>query len=457
MPTVRRLFNDRHFFPDASGNNALAGGKLFIYLAGSTTKSTSYNSSLGTVPNANPLVLSAAGLLQSEVWVVTGINYKLVLTTSGDTDPPLAPIWTEDVIQGINDFPSNSITGEFVALTSGGIVVVPTYISATSFSVPGDQTAVLQAGRRLQIVDAGGTKYGTILSSVFSGGVTTITLDANSNALANPVSSVSYGLISVVNTSLPFIQTTGVLALNKTIYGFTYANNVADAVNDIDIASGGGIDATGVYWMTVGALTKRLDASWAVGTNQGGLDTGVVGNSDYYIWAIARSDLGITDYLFSLSSTAPTMPANYNFKRLIGWFKRVGGTIVAFHTYETEGGGLELLWDVPTSDILLNNTLGTARRTDAVKVPLNFSTIARLGVTLADAAVTFTAWITCPDHTDGTAATWYNFASQVAGSITAAAELRVRTSSAGLIAARASIATVDVYLVQTFGFTWARR
>jgi hypothetical protein len=252
-----------------------------------------------------------------------------------------------------------------------------------------------------------------------------------------------------------------VAALNKAIYGLTYANNGSDATNDIDIATGGAMDATGAYWMTLGsALTKQSDAVWAVGTNAGGLDTGAVGNSDYYIWLIARSDTGVVDILYSLSSTAPTMPTNYDFKRLIGWFKRVGATIVAFHTYETEGGGIELLWDSPTLDVNLANTLTTARRTDAVKVPLNFSVEANLNAQIFDATTANDVYIYCPDLTDiapnaigaplatigqaGVGARWM-------------ANIRIRTSSAGLIAARSDLATVDSYLVSTIGFKWARR
>ena len=35
--------------------------------------------------------------------------------------------------------------------------------------------------------------------------------------------------------------------------------------------------------------------------------------------------------------------------------------------------------------------------------------------------------------------------------------IKIRTSAAGLIAARSSIATVDLYAVVTMGFVWARR
>jgi hypothetical protein len=59
------------------------------------------------------------------------------------------------------------------------------------------------------------------------------------------------------------------------ISGLTYSNNGSDATNDIDIAAGRAMDATGAHIMVLAAtLTKRLDAAWSVGTNQGGLDTG---------------------------------------------------------------------------------------------------------------------------------------------------------------------------------------
>lgn len=243
----------------------------------------------------------------------------------------------------------------------------------------------------------------------------------------------------------------------KHISGLTYSNNGSDATNDIDISSGTCRDATNAIDMAlVATLTKRLDAGWAVGTNQGGLDTGSIGNSDYYIWLIARTDTGVVDVLFSLSSTAPTMPANYTMKRLIGWFKRVGGSIVAFDTYETEGGGLEMNWDAPTLDVD-SSSLTTARLASAVKVPLDFSTTARLRVLLSDAGGGFVL-IQCPDETDaapsGSAAPGYTLNSTAGVGV--AAQIDVRTSATGTIAARAS-AAMDSYRVVTIGFRWARR
>ena len=248
-------------------------------------------------------------------------------------------------------------------------------------------------------------------------------------------------------------------SLGKAIHGLTYSNNGSDATNDIDIASGGAMDATGAYWMALSStLTKQSDVSWAVGTNAGWLDTGAIGNNDYYIWLIARSDTGVVDSLLSLSSTAPTMPSNYDYKRLIGWIKRSGGTIVAFNTYETEGGGIELMWAAPTLDVNLAATLTTSRRTDALKVPLNFSTIALFNVEADDASNTLIT-VCCPDQTDAapsaTAAPLSSFISVVSQG--GYANMAVRTSATGTVASRATTATVDNYRISTHGFRWSRR
>jgi hypothetical protein len=273
--------------------------------------------------------------------------------------------------------------------------------------------------------------------------------------------------------SAPFTTTGGILgtlAFGKHLSGLTYTNNGADATNDIDIAVGSATSthatpASRVLLSLNTAVTKQLDAAWVTGTNQGGLSSSLtIGNNDYYIHLIRVA--GVDDIGFDTSATAANLIADHTVTnyRLIGWFKRVAGTIVAFHTYETDGGGLEMLWDVPTLDIDLADTLTTARRTDAVKVPLTFSVLARLNIRLSDTAALFSAWVGCPDQTDAapslTAAPLANFQQALAATDNGGdcvQQLVVRTSATGTIAARATLSTVSVYKVSTMGFTWARR
>ena len=78
----------------------LSGGKLYTYAAGTTTPETTYTSSSGATPNANPIILNAAGRLSgsNEIWLTEGVTYKFVLATSADV-----VLWTYDNISGAND------------------------------------------------------------------------------------------------------------------------------------------------------------------------------------------------------------------------------------------------------------------------------------------------------------------------------------------------------------------
>lgn len=246
------------------------------------------------------------------------------------------------------------------------------------------------------------------------------------------------------------------------ISGLIHANNAGDATNDIDIAVGVAVDTTkAVMLRLASALTKRLDASWVTGTNQGGLSSSLtIGNNDYYVHLIRVA--GVDDVGFDTSATAANLIADHSAThyRPIAWIKRVGATIVAFHAYELEGGGLEMKWDAPTQDIGVGNALTTSRRTDAVKVPLNFSTIALMRISLFDASSNYTVGICCPDETDAAPDTGNPPGSTMRQQLVTefySFEMAVRTSSSGLIAARATLATVDTYRAYTLGFRWNRR
>jgi hypothetical protein len=110
-------------------------------------------------------------------------------------------------------------------------------------------------------------------------------------------------------------------------FGLSVTKSSADGDpgNDIGVAAGECTSDSGYQILIAAATMKKIDAPWAAGSGVGGLDTGSVGNGVYYIWAIQRSDTGAADILLSLSATAPTMPANYDLKMLIGRLTRAAG------------------------------------------------------------------------------------------------------------------------------------
>ena len=256
-----------------------------------------------------------------------------------------------------------------------------------------------------------------------------------------------------------------VAALNKYIYGLTYSNGT-DATNDIDFAAGGCMDSTGAFFITCAAMAgKQLDVNWAPGAAAGMRNSGAaITDTDYYLYAVAKAD-GTQDYYAHTSTTVATVitalqaetgGADYLYARIIGYIQRASSTIVAHDTYETEGGGLEFLWDAPTVDVNLANTLTTSRRTDAVKVPLNFSVIARLDILALDVAGE-TAIVYCPDQADVAPSIGSSVSNTGRADANVAYEHLIRTSTTGTVAARATVATINTYAIRTIGFTWARR
>lgn len=126
------------------------------------------------------------------------------------------------------------------------------------------------------------------------------------------------------------VAAAGDYAAKGHIFGLPMSRNGSDSQN-LDVAAGeASSDASTPALMVLSAaITKRLDAAWAVGTGNGMLDTGAIAsNTTYHIFLIQRSDTGVEDVLASTSPTAPTMPAGYDHKRRIGSVITDGSSLI---------------------------------------------------------------------------------------------------------------------------------
>lgn len=182
------IANDQIF--DSAGD-PLVGGQVETFLAGSSTPAATYTSDTGLVQNGNPIILNSLGYAPNAVWLSSGVTYKFIIKNADG-----AVLRAIDNVAGIND----ASVSQSQWVQSG---LTPTYISATSFSLVGDQTAIFQVGRRLQTLNTSGLIYSTIATSTFGAGVTTITTVNDSGVLDLGLSQVSYGLISADNSSFP--------------------------------------------------------------------------------------------------------------------------------------------------------------------------------------------------------------------------------------------------------------
>src|SRR3954471_4231439 len=132
MPTVTLSPVFKQKFFDNSGI-PLNGGKLFSYLATTTTKTATYSDAAGVSLNTNPVILNFRG--EADVFIEPNKGYKFVLAPSTDTDPPTNPIWSLDNVRssqlitlygGVDTGVANAyvlnFTANFTAYTDGIVI-----------------------------------------------------------------------------------------------------------------------------------------------------------------------------------------------------------------------------------------------------------------------------------------------------------------------------------------------
>jgi len=84
-PFIKFREDDANGFP-------LAGGKLWSYVAGTSTPIPTYSNQALTTPNTNPTILDASG--RANIWVQDGVAYKFLLTDALGNQ-----VWTQDNVQ----------------------------------------------------------------------------------------------------------------------------------------------------------------------------------------------------------------------------------------------------------------------------------------------------------------------------------------------------------------------
>lgn len=102
-----------------NNGNPLAGGKIFTYLAGTTTNAPTYTSGGGSIAHSNPIILDGAGRVPSgEIWLTDGITYKFVVQDAANN-----LIGSYDNLSGINsNFVAYTNQQEIQTATAGQTV-----------------------------------------------------------------------------------------------------------------------------------------------------------------------------------------------------------------------------------------------------------------------------------------------------------------------------------------------
>ena len=201
----------------------LSGGKLYTYLAGTSSPQPTWTDSTAVTPNANPIILDSAGRPPNEVWLQNNVAYKFILTDSTGVT-----LGTWDNVPGINS--SSAV------LTEWAIGLAASYVSASSFTVSGNNVAIYQVNRRIQYNTSAGTAYGTIQTSSYNSGtgLTTVTFAADSIGADSSLGTVNYGFMSAINSSVPSVFAS---LTSPAFLGVPTAPTAATATNTAQIAT----------------------------------------------------------------------------------------------------------------------------------------------------------------------------------------------------------------------------
>lgn len=196
-------------FFDNSGN-VLTGGKIYTYLAGTTTPAATYTTSAGSIAWSNPIVLDASGRVSGsgEIWL-SDLSYKFVLKDSNDV-----LIATYDNIIGINSNFVNFVSAEETQTATQGQTL---FTLTTMQYQPGvDNLLVFVNGSKqisttnyvetsaTEVTFVDGLNVGDVVDFTTATPINTITADAATTAYIPPfvnsvATNVEYKLSEIVS------------------------------------------------------------------------------------------------------------------------------------------------------------------------------------------------------------------------------------------------------------------
>lgn len=221
--------------------------------------------------------------------------------------------------------------------------------------------------------------------------------------------------------------------------------SAGDPANDLVIAAGACLADEGAPITLAAPITKRLDAAWAAGSGNGGLDVGSkIAGAWYSVWLIGKAD-GVTDALLSLEATAPAMPSGYVLKRRLGWrLTDASGNLIP----ATQDGDF-VRWLSPRQDgaaVVMSATAGLL----TLSVPPD--TRARVSALVSHASAARYVLLSCPDDPDIAASTTVHNARTLSNGAAQTAALEVLVDGSSRIRHRADNTATTLVELMTLGW-----
>lgn len=192
-----------------------------------------------------------------------------------------------------------------------------------------------------------GTKTSWVISQTSPGGVTTAGATFSGDILVpdEAYDATAWNASLEVPTKNAVRDKIESIVFRSYLAGLTLST--AGSSTTMSVAAGQAADSTNAVAITLASAISKTTSAWAVGSTNGGLDTGTIANSTwYYFYLIRRPDTGVVDVIFSLSASSPTLPTNYTQYRYIGGAKTNGSAQWTLFVQD----GDDFYWDTPVVD-----------------------------------------------------------------------------------------------------------
>jgi hypothetical protein len=310
-------------------------------------------------------------------------------------------------------------------------------------------TWTTQYTRSVVTSEAGVAPWVRLGASSFAGGLMP---KANAYDFLTALVTVGSGFSVNKATSPPTITTT----LNPTlvpnyISGLTMSTAGSSAT--MSIAAGVANDSTNTTLMNLSSAISKTTSSWAVGSGNGGLDTGAIATSTWYhFYEIERVDTGVVDVVFSTNATTPTLPTSYTLYRRIGSGKTDGSSQWTKFTQT----GDTFIWAAPVTDVSGIATT-TSRANKVLSVPTGVVVAALFRVAVNANSASFAMIITSLLENDQAPVryTLGDLGSGGGAGFGAAGSFERLTDTSAQVGVRSDTAS-DTYSISTFGWKDSR-
>jgi hypothetical protein len=303
----------------------LVGGKLYTYVAGTSTPQATYTTEAGVTANTNPIILDTRG--ECNLFLTESVSYKFILYDSTDV-----LIWSVDNISSLSGLATQAANA--VAITGGtisGVTITGGTISGLTSPLPiasGGTNAITAAAARTSLglgtyavvnvptASAANVLLGDAISTV-APGTTGNLLTSTSTAWAStaPAAEVFGANGTVVTTTgvSAFTIPAGVTRMKVTIIGGGAGGAGCSTLG----GGGGGAGSTATSFLT--SLTPGSTLEVTVGTGGAG---GAAGSNDGVDGVNSTLATGTT----GTPQTITTITAGKGLKGLITGSGGSGGT-----------------------------------------------------------------------------------------------------------------------------------